>query len=104
MAVVKFPVAGLLFDRVALAGQVDLREDGSQVDDARHPRQRDRDDLPRTHDLAQPGLYDWTAADRRAAPAHGDVAKPSRQCSRAIDLLRQVRIPEPERRLGSVPA
>ena len=59
----------LLFDRGA-AGQIDLRRINPK--DMRAIRGREIGMIfPRTHDLPQPGLYDWEAAYGRSEAAYG---------------------------------
>ncbi len=82
-------------------GVIDVAQ-GRRQSDAVDSRQRDRDDLSGADDLAEPGVHRRAAIDRR-------VARSSRACRRrrrpsaALELLRQVRIPEPERRLKQYP-
>ena len=51
----------------------DGRGEGERQPDAHDPRQRDRDDLPGAHDLAQPGVHGGAAADRAYPGAQGPV-------------------------------
>ena len=69
--------------------------------DAGLPRQRDRDDLPGSDDLAESGLPD-RRADRRGDPgARGADKRTAKR--RAVELLRQVGIPNPESRADDFP-
>ena len=92
----------ILFDRGQGAAPMDVAKasDSLMRDD---PRQRDRDDLPGADDLAQPGVHDRAAADRGRSDAPQGPVEGRRREARALELLRQVRIPEPERRLAQYP-
>ena len=65
------------------------------------PRQRHRDDLPGSDDVAEPGPLDREAA-QEAILLHRDVTnKPAR--ARALELLKAVGIPRAERRIDDYP-
>ena len=70
--------------------------------DARHPRQPHLDDLPGADDLAQPGV-DGGPADRRDRAAAPEGEPGRRRMERAVEMLRVVQIPEPERRANEYP-
>ena len=67
----------------------------------RDARARDRDDLPGADDRAQPAA-DHRPADRRDGGAHENLSRSAGR-AKAIDMLRHVSIPEPERRARDYP-
>ena len=67
-----------------------------------HPRPQDHHDLPGADDLARSALHDRQPADRADHAAPAGLARP-RRAARAIELLKLVQIPEPERRMDSYP-
>ena len=73
---------------------------GRQSPAARDPRQRHRDDLPGPDDVAEPGAQDREAADggRPAPPGRHAQAR-----AQALELLKAVGIPRPERRIDDYP-
>ena len=69
--------------------------------DARDPGQPHLDDLPGADDLAQPGDADRRPDHRGGPPASADDRKEA--WKQAVEMLRLVRIPEPERRAHEYP-
>ena len=70
--------------------------------DPRHPRQRDRDDLPGPDDVAEPGVP-HRPPDRRAAARPQGHVEGARRAARAVELLELVGIPHPEKRVDDYP-
>ena len=74
----------LLLHAAPTARSIDLaKADAAEM--RAHPRQRDRHDLPGADDLAQPGLHDRAATDRRAARASRASGVPRAE-ARALEL------------------
>ncbi len=71
--------------------------------DAPRPRQPDRHGLPGADDVAQPRLHGG-GADRRGACGCTSAWTAKQAKARAVEMLRQVGIPAPERAGGRVPA
>ena len=65
-------------------------------------RQRHLDDLPGADDLAQSG-DDHRQPDRRGAAAAREHRAAAKRCDSAVEMLRLVRIPEPEQRAKEYP-
>ena len=68
---------------------------------AQGPRRRRRHDLPGADDLAQPAAHGRAAGQRGAVRA--SRPRPGGARARTVELLRLVRIPDPEARLGAYP-
>jgi peptide/nickel transport system ATP-binding protein len=75
--------------------------EGAEGRHARSARQPTGDDLPGADDLSQSVLHRWRPdrGGHRAPPRHG----PRAARLRAIEMLRRVRIPEPEARFDDYP-
>ena len=69
--------------------------------DARGARQPDLDDLPGADDLAQPGVHVGEQIGEALACTPGSTRAAAR--ARAIEMLQQVGIPAPERRVDEYP-
>jgi peptide/nickel transport system ATP-binding protein len=87
-----------LYGAVRLQGTDLLAQRGR---DARHPWQPHFHDLPGADDLAQPRAHGGPADRRNGAQAPED--QPGQAMARAVEMLRLVQIPEPERRANEYP-
>ena len=67
----------------------------------RHPRQRHLDDLPGADDLAQPAATIGSQISEAVALHQGLSRREA--MDRAVEMLRRVHIPEPERRVHAYP-
>ncbi len=100
-SVTSLPIMGLL-PKLAREVSGSIRFDGLDLldvpdaDAARPARQPAGDDLPGADDLAQSELHD-RRPDRRDASCAIAAARGAQARERAIELLRRVRIPSPER-------
>ena len=90
-------------DDLERRGDVEGREPDRDEPEAasRHPRQRDRDDLPGSDDLAEPGAQD-RAQLIEAILLHQDVTKAAAR-ARALELLKAVGIPRADQRIDDYP-
>ena len=70
--------------------------------DEQDPRPRDRHHLPGADDLAQPGLHGGRP-DRRGDRAAPEAHAASRRMAGAVEMLRLVNIPNPQRRVHDYP-
>ena len=80
-------------------GQRHGRADDEEL--RQHPRQQDRDDLPGADGEPQSGDEDRPAADGSAADPREGL--PQEAYSRALEMVRSVRLPDPERMMRSYP-
>ena len=100
MRLVPDPPGRIAGGSVKLAG-VDLLTLDDEAD-ARRARQRHRDDLPGADDLAQSGAH-HRQPDRGGRCCCTKTSAASRPGTKAIEMLRLTRIPEPEQRAKEYP-
>ena len=76
--------------------------DSQRAADGKHPRQRDLDDLPGADDLAQSACRPPAIRSARRSRCISGLSRRDAM-DQAVDMLRRVHIPEPERRAQAYP-
>ena len=95
------PPARIAGGRIVFEGRDLLELTEPEMRDVRG--NRDLDDLPGADDLAQPGADRSAARSPRRCVLHRGLSRARGAARSAVEMLRQVGIPEPERRVDEYP-